>query len=73
VQALEYHPKSEELEFRLSGVCLKLNNTEAGYAHLLTGLHINMGHVFILEELFPEVYHRKAVLQLIENFKNSYE
>ena len=71
VQALEYHPKSEELEFRLSGVCLKLNNTEAGYAHLLTGLHINIEHVFILEELFPEVYQRKAVLQLIENFKNS--
>ena len=71
VQALEYHQKSEELEFRLSGVCLKLNNMDAGYAHLLTGLHINSEHVFILEELFPEVYQRKAVLQLIENFKNS--
>ena len=73
VQALEYHPKSEDLEFRLSGVCLKLNNMEAGYAHLLTGLHINSEHVFILEELFPEVYNRKAVLQLIENFKNTYK
>ena len=72
VQALEYHPKSEELEFRLSGLCLKLNNTEAGYTHLLTALHINSDHVFILEELFPEVYNRKAVLQLIENFKNTY-
>ena len=71
VQALEYHPKSEELEFRLSGICLKLNNMEAGYAHLLTALHINAKHVFILEELFPEIYSRKAVLQLIENFKNS--
>ena len=73
VQALEYHPKSEELEFRLSGVCFKLNNMEAGYAHLLTALHINSEHVFILEELFPEVYNRKAVLQLIENFKNTYK
>ena len=73
VQALEYHPKSEELEYRLSGVCLQLNNMEAGYAHLLTGLHINLEHVFILEELFPEVYQRKAVLQLIENFKNTHQ
>ena len=73
VQALEYHPKSEELEFRLSGVCFKLNNTEAGYAHLLTALHINSDYEFILEELFPEVYNRKAVLQLIENFKNTYK
>ena len=73
VQALEYHPKSEELEYRLSGVCLKLNNMEAGYAHLLTGMHINLEHVFILEELFPEVYQRKAVLQLIENFKNTHQ
>jgi hypothetical protein len=68
---LEYHPNNEELEFRLSGVCLKLNNSEAGYAHLLTALHINSEHVFILEELFPEVYNSKAVLQLIENFKNN--
>jgi tetratricopeptide (TPR) repeat protein len=73
VQALEYHPKSEELEYRLSGVCLKLNNTDAGYAHLLTAMHLNMEHVFILEELFPEVYQRKAVLQLIENFKNTHQ
>ena len=73
VQALEYHPKSEELEYRLSGVCLQLNNMEAGYAHLLTGLHINLEHLFILEELFPEVYQRKAVLQLIENFKNTHQ
>ena len=73
VQALEYHPKSEELEFRLSGVCLKLNTMDAGYAHLLTGLHINSDHVFILEELFPEVYQQKAVLQFIENFKNTHQ
>lgn len=72
-QALEYHPKSEELEYRLSGACLKLNNNEAGYAHLLTALHINSDYVFILEELFPEVYNRKAVFQLIENFKNTYK
>jgi tetratricopeptide (TPR) repeat protein len=70
-QALEYYPNSEELEFRLSGICLKLNNSETGYAHLLTALHINSEHVFILEELFPDVYNRKAVLQLIENFKNT--
>ena len=72
-QALEYHPKSEELEYRLSGACLKLNNNEAGYAHLLTALQINSDYVFILEELFPEVYNRKAVFQLIENFKNTYK
>ena len=70
-QALEYYPNSEELEFRLSGICLKLNDSETGYAHLLTALHINSEHVFILEELFPDVYNRKAVLQLIENFKNT--
>ena len=31
-QALEYHPNNEELEFRLSGVCLKLN--KIGRAHV---------------------------------------
>lgn len=71
IQALEYHTSSEELEYRLAGVCFKLNRSEEAYAHLLTALHINRDHLFILEELFPNVYQRKSVLQLIESFKNS--
>lgn len=70
-QALEHHPDNEEIEFRLSGICLALNQKEAGYAHLLTALYLNAEHVFIIEELFPEIYKRKDVLNFIESFKNS--
>ena len=71
VQALEHHPKSEELEFRISGICFKLNQPETGYTHLLTALHYNADHVFILEELFPEVYARKAVLCFIKSYNKT--
>ena len=71
VQALEHHPKSEELEFRISGICFKLNQPETAYTHLLTALHYNAEHVFILEELFPEVYARKAVLHFIKSYNKA--
>ena len=70
-QALEYYPECEELEFRLSGLCFKLNDTEAGFAHLLNGLHINSDHIFIIEELFPDVYKSQNVIQFIESYKKS--
>lgn len=71
VQAIEHHPKSEELEFRLSGLYFKLNDSKAGFAHLLTGLHINSEHIFIIEELFPDVYQSQNVIQFIESYKKS--
>lgn len=71
VQAIEQHPKSEELEFRLSGLYFKLNDSKAGFAHLLNGLHINSEHIFIIEELFPDVYQSQNVIQFIESYKKS--
>jgi tetratricopeptide (TPR) repeat protein len=71
VQAIEHHPKSEELEFRLSGLYFKLNDSKAGFAHLLNGLHINSEHIFIIEELFPDVYQSQNVIQFIESYKKS--
>jgi tetratricopeptide (TPR) repeat protein len=71
VQALEYYPDSEELEFRLSGLCFKLNDAKAGFTHLLNGLHINSEHIFIIEELFPDVYKSQNVIQFVESYKKS--
>ena len=70
IQAMEHHPENEELEFRISGICFKLNDQKAGFAHLLSALHINSEHVFIIEELFPEIYKLHKVVQFIENYKN---
>ena len=71
IQALEHCPENEELEFRIAGLCFVLNDSDAGYAHLLTALHINYEHVFIIEELFPEVYKRPKIIQFIDSYKNS--
>ena len=71
IQAMEHHPENEELEFRISGICFKLNDQKAGFAHLLSALHINSEHVFIIDELFPEIYKLHKVMQFIENYKNT--
>lgn len=71
IQAIEHHPNSEELEFRVSGICFNLNETETAYKHLLTALHLNAEHVFILEELFPDVYAQKSVAHFIKSYNKT--
>ena len=70
IQAMEHHPENEELEFRISGICFKLKHQKHRDAHLLSPLLIKSEHVFIIEELFPEIYKLHKVVQFIENYKN---
>ena len=51
-QALDQHPKNEELEYRISGIYFELNKFKKGFKYLLIALHRNPEYVFILEELF---------------------
>ncbi|NNK69867.1 MAG: tetratricopeptide repeat protein [Flavobacteriaceae bacterium] len=70
-QAKEFYPDHAEIVYRLSG--LYFMNKEFGKAktHLSTALQIDSDYQFILEELFPEIYKRKSVVEIITNFKNS--
>ena len=69
LQAAEFYPENAEIEFRLSGLYYKLFEEGKAEYHLTNGLNIDEDHSMILEELFPKIYTRKAVQQLISNHR----
>lgn len=71
VQTAEFYPDNEEVEYRLAGLNFLLNIPEEAYINLNNALHINVEHNFIIEELFPSIFNRKSVQELITKFKNA--
>ena len=57
IQATEFYPENAEIEFRLTGIYYKALETEKGSYHLKNAMTFNKEFLFIIEELFPEVYH----------------
>lgn len=71
IQALEFYPDTAEIEFRLAGLFFKINQGEKGYFHLNNGLKIDAEYYIIIEELFPAVFKRKSIKQIINSFIKS--
>ena len=69
-QSAEFYPDSPEIEYRLAGINFKLNNPDDAYVHLSNALHLNVEYDFIIEELFPSIYKRKSVQEIIKQIKN---
>ncbi len=69
-QALEFHPDSAEVEFRLAGLYFNLNEGDKAYYHLNNGLKIDSEYYIIIEELFPQIFQRKSVKEIINSFIN---
>jgi tetratricopeptide (TPR) repeat protein len=69
IQAAEYFPEEFEIEYRLAGLHLMLNEKEKGYFHLSNGLRLNYKKQTLLEELFPIVGARKMVQRYIAKYK----
>lgn len=70
-QCVEFYPESEEVEYRLAGLNLKLQKISEGIIHLNNALTLNYDYNFILEELFPNIYKRQSVAKIIAQFKNA--
>jgi len=68
LQALEFYPGSAEIEYRLSGLFFNINKGEKGYFHLNNALKIDSEYYIIIEELFPNIFDRKSVRQIINSF-----
>ena len=71
VQAAEFYPEKAEIEYRLSGLYFCSNKYNEGHEHLNNGLQLDPEYHFIIEELFPVVYKRESIKEIITNFKNS--
>lgn len=67
-QALEFYPHTAEIEFRLAGLYFCLNEGEKAYFHLNRGLKIDAEYYIVIEELFPQIFNRKSVRQIINSF-----
>ncbi len=69
-QALEFYPENPEIEYRLSGLYFTLNETDKGIFHLKNALKAEPEYLMIIEELFPQVYEMKTVVEIIKQHKN---
>jgi len=69
IQAAEYFPEEFEIEYRLAGLHLMLNEKEKGYFHLSNGMRLSYKNLTLLEELFPIVWSRKMVQRYIAKYK----
>ncbi len=71
LQALEFYPDNHELEYRLAGLYYMSAEAIKAKYHLKNALRNNYSEHFIMEILFPSVFERKSVKNIITSFKNT--
>ncbi len=69
LQASEYFPEEYEVEYRLAGLEFMVGDDKKGKFHLSNALRLNFKNHTILEELFPVVWARKVVQNMIHKYK----
>ncbi len=69
LQSAEYFPEEYEVEYRLAGLYFMLHEDEKGTFHLCNGLRLNYANHTLLEDLFPVIWTRKMVQQIIKKHK----
>lgn len=69
-QAAEFYPECAEIEYRLAGVYYYLNEETKGEYHLKNALKFEPEFVMIIEEIFPSIYERKSVREIIQKRQN---
>lgn len=70
LQAKEFYPDNAEIDYRLSGLFYYLNQEHKGEYHLKNGLSRDPEYILIIEELFPAVYSRSSVKEIIKHYQN---
>ena len=66
MQAEEFYPDTAEIEYRFSGLYFMLNEGDKGYFHLKNGLKLDSEYYIIIEELFPTIFERQSVKDIIK-------
>ncbi|MEM7185837.1 MAG: tetratricopeptide repeat protein [Bacteroidota bacterium] len=69
LQAAEFYPENPEIEYRLAGLYYNmLEDTKAEF-HLKNALGLDDEFSLIIEELFPKVYRKQRVQELINTYR----
>lgn len=71
LQASEFFPDEYEIEYRLAGMYYMLQQNDKGKFHLANGLRLNSNNRTLLEELFPVVWDKKIVQNVISKYLKS--
>jgi len=66
IQAAEFYPENAEIEYRLAGLYFTLSESEKGSFHLKNALCFNPEYAFIIEELFPLIYEKVQVKNMLK-------
>ena len=69
LQASEYFPEENEIEYRLAGLYFMLTDTTKAKFHLSNALRLNFDNYVLLEDLFPVVWTKKMVQNYITKHK----
>ena len=69
LQASEYFPEDNEVEYRLAGLYFMIQDNTKAKFHLSNALRLNFDNYIILEDLFPVVWTRKMVQNYIAKHK----
>lgn len=69
LQAVEFYPENAEIEYRLAGLYYNLLEDNKAEFHLKNALDLDDEFTLIIEELFPKVFRKQSVQQLINNHR----
>jgi tetratricopeptide (TPR) repeat protein len=69
LQAAEFYPENAEIEYRLAGLYYQLLEDNKAEFHLKNALDLDDEFSLIIEELFPKVFRKQRVQQLINNHR----
>jgi len=71
LKAKKYFRDFSEIEYRLGSLYFKFNNNIKGKKHLERGLAIDFDYYHVIKDLFPEIYNKIEVMDIINDFKNT--
>lgn len=69
LQASEYYPEEQEIEYRLAGLYFIQNLSEKGLFHLANGLRLNYQNHTLIATLFPSIWEQTEVQNYISKFE----
>jgi tetratricopeptide (TPR) repeat protein len=71
LQASEFFPEENEVEYRLAGLYFMLDQNTKAKFHLSNGLRIKFENHYLIEDLFPVVWTKKMVQNYIAKYKKT--
>lgn len=69
LQATEYFPEENEIEYRLAGLYFMVQENTKAIFHLSNALRLNYNNHILIEDLFPMIWEEKSVQKYIAKHK----